>query len=128
MLQHCFNVFLEVFGLGGGGVALYHSAISGNKELGKIPLDVALFLDAFADGLEEGGSAFRLETMVLLGRGLLLEVFEDGVCLGAVKLGREATFFLSQVGIYFFWGFFEIIFCQFGKCSYLCSTKLVNEL
>ena len=87
VFQESFDVGLEVLGLSGWSIALDVRTVARDEELCKIPFDVAVLLHALADGLEEHGCALGLQTMVLLGRHLLLEILEDRLCSGAVDIG-----------------------------------------
>ena len=77
--NHLLNVFLEVGRFCGGREALDDGAVARNEELGEVPLDVAVFLHALADGLEQCRRGLGFQTLVLLGRGLCLQVLIDGV-------------------------------------------------
>ena len=89
--QFGYDVSFEVFGFCYRRKALDGLAVFGNEELGEVPEDIALFLYALADTLEHSVCRFGFETFVFLGRGLGLEILEDGigVCAVDITLGHE---------------------------------------
>ena len=85
-LQHRLDIFLDVFGRGGGRKAFDDRAVAVDEEIGEVPLDVALLRDTLADSLEKGGSSLGLEAVVLFGRGLLLHIFKNGFSVWSINL------------------------------------------
>ena len=73
-------------GLGGGGIAFDDATVAADEELGEVPVDVAVFLDALADGLEQCRRSFGFQAFILLGGCDGLEVGEEGVLVLAVHV------------------------------------------
>ena len=84
--QFRYDILLEVLGFGYRRKALDGLAILGNKELGKVPEDIAVFLHALADTFEHSVCGFGFESFVLLGRCLRFEVLKDGIGVSAVHI------------------------------------------
>ena len=69
-----------------GSITLDGFTVLRNQEFGEIPLDVAVLLHALADGLEESLGSLSLQTVVLLGGSLSLQILKDGLGIGAVDI------------------------------------------
>ena len=78
-LQHRLDVRFELLRLGGRCITADRLAIGRDEELGEVPEDVALLLDAVAEFLKHQSGSFRFETVVFLGGSLRLEILKDWI-------------------------------------------------